>query len=91
MIDEIVGGCLETFGHWIFGVIFLIAASVVLFTIPASSQKIVSSYLSFLLFHTSAMLIVGFGFKQLQRFWVVSWCASLLVFLTVVTIILAWV
>jgi hypothetical protein len=79
MIDELVGGCLTEFGHWILAVVFLIAAPVVL--VGAGDQIVFRTMLAGLLLYTSAMLIVGFGLGKAKRFFALSWFILLVGFI----------
>jgi len=83
MIDEIIGGCLETFGHWIFGVVFFIASLYVAFGAPSSDHPWLIGFLAYLLFHTSVLLIVGVGFNLAKRFLAISWLVLLIGFIAV--------
>ncbi len=87
MIDELLTGCLEVFGHWIFGAIFLLAAIVVSLSIPSSEAQFLTSLLAYVLYHTAAMLIVGFGFKKAKRFLVITWVIVLFLFLVAASIL----
>ncbi len=81
MIDDLVAGCFETFGHWILGIVFFVAAVAVLLAAPSGENMPFRWFLAFLLFHTSAMLIVGFGFDKAKRPLAISWAIVLVVFI----------
>lgn len=83
MIDEILGGCFETFGHWIFGVVFFVASLFVAFGVASSEHPWVLGFLAYLLFHTSVLLIVGVGFNFAKRFLAISWLVLLIGFIAV--------
>lgn len=83
MIDELISGCFESFGHWILGAVFGIAGVVVLVRAPSSESALVSGLLALVLFHTSTLLIVGFGFGKAKRALAISWVLVLALFLGV--------
>ena len=83
MIDGLLEGCLETIGPWIFGAVFLVAALWVLLSTPGAESPAVSGILGLLLLHTSALLIVGLGFKKATRVLAISWVVFVVVFLVV--------
>ena len=87
MIDEILDGYLERFGPWILGPAFLVAAVVVAAGAPGSDSPGLRWFLAFVLLHTSAMLLVGFGLKRARRFLVVSWVVVLTAFLAVSVVV----
>lgn len=77
MIGEFLGGCFERFGHWILGAFFGIAGLAVAVTVPGCGDPLLRSAFAVLLFHTSAMLLVGFGLRRAKRVLVISWLAVL--------------
>lgn len=68
------------------GILFAAVGVVAAVNLPSSSNKVVGTYLTYLVFHTAVMLIVGIYRHKAKTFLAVSWFAALALFLVVAVI-----
>jgi len=80
MIDGILDGCLETFGPWLFGGVFSLAALFVFTSLAWTDNRLFTAVLGLLLLHTAVLLIVGMGLKKATRSLAISWIVFLICF-----------
>lgn len=80
-------GCLDRFGAWVFGAIFLAAGAWVLVSAPTAPTPALSAVLGLLLVHTAAMSIVGFGLGRATKVLASTWVVFVLVFLVVAALL----
>ena len=65
------------------GLAFAAVGVLVAVNLPSSSNQVIGAYLTYLLLHTAAMLIVGFYLQKAKRFLALSWFAGLAPFFVV--------
>jgi uncharacterized membrane protein YgdD (TMEM256/DUF423 family) len=68
------------------GLLFALFGFIAAFNLPNSQNKVIGIYLTYLLFHTAAMLIVGGYMKKGTKILAVSWFLALLFFFIVAVI-----
>jgi hypothetical protein len=57
-----------------FSLLFAAVGVVAAVNLPASRNKVIGACMSYLVFHTAAMLIVGFYMHKAKKFLALSWC-----------------
>jgi hypothetical protein len=68
------------------GLLFTAVGVVAAVNLPASENKVIGACMTSLVFHTAAMLIVGFCMHRAKKFLAQSWCAALALFFVVAVI-----
>ena len=65
------------------GILFAVVGVVAAVNLSSSNNKVVGTYMTWLVFHTAIMLIVGFYLHKAKRFLSISWLVFLALFFVV--------
>jgi uncharacterized membrane protein YgdD (TMEM256/DUF423 family) len=65
------------------GILFAVVGVVAAIHLPSSANQMIGGYMTYLVFHTAAMLIVGLYMNRAKNFLALSWFAALLLFFVV--------
>jgi uncharacterized membrane protein YgdD (TMEM256/DUF423 family) len=68
------------------GILFTVVGFIAAFNLPNSQNKVVGTYLTYLVFHTAIMLIVGMYMKKRTNVLAISWFFALIFFFVVAVI-----
>lgn len=68
------------------GIVFAVVGVIAAINLPESNNKIIATYLTYLVFHSSVMLIVGGFMQKAKKPLAISWLLALLFFFVVAII-----